>query len=63
MISDFFSLCPDAKTATEVPIETIERVIQSLGLQKRKAWRIRIFSEQYLDDEWTHITQLYGVGK
>lgn len=63
VISDFFSLCPDAKTATEVPENTIERVVTPLGLKRTRTKRIRIFSEQYLEDNWTHITQLYGVGK
>ncbi|XP_076893883.1 methyl-CpG-binding domain protein 4-like protein [Bidens hawaiensis] len=63
VISDFFDLCPDAKTATEVPQETIERLITSLGLQKVKSQRIHRFSLGYLWDDWTHITQLHGVGK
>lgn len=63
VISDFFDLCPDAKTASEVPQETIERLITSLGLQKVKAERIHRFSLGNLWDDWTHITQLHGVGK
>ncbi|KAJ0727316.1 putative DNA glycosylase [Helianthus annuus] len=63
VISEFFSLCPDAKTATEVPAETIEKLITPLGLQKVKTERIQRFSEGYLWDDWTHITQLHGVGK
>ncbi|KAI3814406.1 hypothetical protein L1987_19161 [Smallanthus sonchifolius] len=63
VISDFFSLCPDAKTTTEVPQETIERLITPLGLQKVKSERIHKFSQEYLRDDWTHITQLHGVGK
>ncbi|MFS8035319.1 putative DNA glycosylase [Helianthus anomalus] len=63
VISEFFSLCPDAKTATEVPAEAIEKLITPLGLQKVKTERIQRFSEGYLWDDWTHITQLHGVGK
>ncbi|KAJ0445666.1 putative DNA glycosylase [Helianthus annuus] len=63
VILEFFSLCPDAKTATEVPAEAIEKLITPLGLQKVKTERIQRFSEGYLWDDWTHITQLHGVGK
>ncbi|KAD4887881.1 hypothetical protein E3N88_19952 [Mikania micrantha] len=63
VISDFFSLCPDAQTTTQVPVEMIEKLITPLGLQRVKSKRIRNFSEAYLRDDWTHIAQLYGVGK
>ncbi|KAI7726688.1 hypothetical protein M8C21_008488 [Ambrosia artemisiifolia] len=63
VISEFFSLCPDAKTAIEVPAEAIERLLTPLGLQKIKTERIQRFSQGYLWDDWTHITQLHGVGK
>ncbi|XP_024993544.1 uncharacterized protein LOC112527259 isoform X1 [Cynara cardunculus var. scolymus] len=63
VISDFFSLCPDAKTATEVPAEIMQKVIQPLGLQRKRTKIIQTLSEQYIDDEWTHVTQLHGVGK
>ncbi|KAI3695630.1 hypothetical protein L1987_78629 [Smallanthus sonchifolius] len=62
VMSDFFSLCPDAKTTTEVPQETIERLITPLGLQKVKSERIHKFSQEYLRDDWTHMTELHGVG-
>ncbi|KAL4581471.1 hypothetical protein LXL04_017686 [Taraxacum kok-saghyz] len=63
VISDFFTLCPDAKTATQVPVDAIQVLIKPLGLQKKRSRMIQILSEQILDDEWTHVTQLYGVGK
>ncbi|KAJ9678057.1 hypothetical protein PVL29_022827 [Vitis rotundifolia] len=63
VISDLFTLCPDAKTATEVPTGMIEKVIETLGLQKKRAVMIQRFSREYLDDSWTHVTQLHGIGK
>ncbi|KAL9995794.1 putative DNA glycosylase [Helianthus debilis subsp. tardiflorus] len=63
VISDFFNLCPDAKTHTKVPAEAIENLLTPLGLQKVKTERIQRLSEGYLWDDWTHITQLHGVGK
>ncbi|KAL6013702.1 Methyl-CpG-binding domain protein 4-like protein [Asimina triloba] len=63
VLTDFFSLLPNAKAATEVADEDIREVIKSLGLQNKRAAMIRRFSEEYLEDFWTHVTQLHGVGK
>lgn len=63
VISDLFTLCPDAKTATDVPTKMIEKVIETLGLQKKRAAMIQRLSREYLDDSWTHVTQLHGIGK
>lgn len=63
VISDFFSLCPDAKACTEVPTTEIERIITPLGLQKKRAVMLQQFSMEYLSESWTHVTQLHGVGK
>ncbi|XP_004309787.1 PREDICTED: methyl-CpG-binding domain protein 4 [Fragaria vesca subsp. vesca] len=62
VISNFFSLCPTAKAATEVALRDIEEVIRSLGLHKR-AEMIQRMSEEYLGESWTHVPELYGVGK
>ncbi|CAI9266087.1 unnamed protein product [Lactuca saligna] len=63
VISDFFTLCPDAKTASQVPVQVIEELIKPLGLQKKRSIMIQILSEQILNDEWTYVTELHGVGK
>ncbi|KAL5766992.1 hypothetical protein ACOSP7_013561 [Xanthoceras sorbifolium] len=63
VIKNLFTLCPDAKTAIEVPTEEIEKVIQTLGLQKKRAMMIQRFSQEYLCENWTHVTQLHGIGK
>ncbi|XP_044477340.1 methyl-CpG-binding domain protein 4 isoform X2 [Mangifera indica] len=63
VISELFTLCPDAKTATEVAPEEIEKIIQTLGLQKKRALMIQRFSQEYLWEDWTHVTQLHGIGK
>lgn len=62
VISNFFTLCPTAKAATEVAVRDIEEVIRSLGLHKR-AEMIQRMSEEYLGESWTHVPELYGVGK
>ncbi|XP_057445312.1 methyl-CpG-binding domain protein 4-like protein isoform X2 [Lotus japonicus] len=62
VISDFFRLCPDAQTCTQVSKDEIVEVIRKLGLHKRAAMLQR-FSREYLEENWTHVTQLHGVGK
>ncbi|XP_062146338.1 uncharacterized protein LOC133854253 isoform X2 [Alnus glutinosa] len=62
VISDLFTLCPDAKTATEVTPEEIEKIIKTLGLQRKRAAMIQRLSQEYLWESWTHVTQLHGVG-
>ncbi|TYH52153.1 methyl-CpG-binding domain protein 4-like protein [Gossypium raimondii] len=63
VLSDFFTVCPDAKTATEVATEEIEKAIKTLGLQRKRAEMIQRMSQEYLWKEWTHVTELHGVGK
>ncbi|XP_062003696.1 uncharacterized protein LOC133721174 [Rosa rugosa] len=62
VLSDFFTLCPNAKAATEVATRDIEQVIRSLGLHKR-AEMIQRMSQEYLGESWTHVPELPGVGK
>ncbi|KAL6551393.1 Methyl-CpG-binding domain protein 4-like protein [Orobanche minor] len=63
VLSNFFQLCPNAKTVMEVATEEIEEVIRSLGLYKKRALGIQRFSEEYLNESWTHVTELNGAGK
>lgn len=51
------------QTAMGVATEKIEEVIRSLGLHKKRAVTIKMLSEQYLSESWTHVTDLIGVGK
>ncbi|XAR73098.1 hypothetical protein NMG60_11006943 [Bertholletia excelsa] len=63
IIWELFFLCPNAKVATGVPRENIEKVIKSLGLQRKRAIMIQRFSREYLGEKWTHVTHLHGIGK
>ncbi|XP_039139177.1 uncharacterized protein LOC120276485 isoform X2 [Dioscorea cayenensis subsp. rotundata] len=49
--------------AWKVEEEEIEEVIRNLGLQKTRAKKMKRFSQEYLGEDWTHVTQLHGVGK
>ncbi|PSS31765.1 Methyl-CpG-binding domain protein 4-like protein [Actinidia chinensis var. chinensis] len=63
VISELFTLCPNAKTATDVSTAEIEEVIKTLGLYRKRAVMIQRLSREYLQDNWTYVTQLHGVGK
>lgn len=63
ILSNFFALCPDAQTAVATDSSEIEKLTQRLGLQRKRAAMIQRLSKEYLSDEWTHVTQLHGVGK
>lgn len=43
--------------------EQIADKLRSLGLQRKRAKLIIKLSERYLEDDWTHVTQLPGIGK
>ncbi|KAL2474309.1 DNA glycosylase superfamily protein [Abeliophyllum distichum] len=51
------------QSATVVDKEDIEKVIRSLGLFRKRAVGIQHFSRAYLEEKWTHVTQLPGIGK
>ncbi|KAK8955946.1 hypothetical protein KSP40_PGU000678 [Platanthera guangdongensis] len=58
-----FLICPTAEAAILVSNDELTRIISSLGLQNKRARDIREMSRQYLEDWWTHVTELHGVGK
>lgn len=58
-----FLLCPDAEATIRVPEEEIEELIRPLGLQNKRSKMIKRMSEEYLSSDWTHVTQLHGIGK
>lgn len=63
VLRHLFLLCPTAEAAAHFPIDELTTIISSLGLQNKRARDIREMSRQYLQDWWTHVTDLPGVGK
>ncbi|KAF3334543.1 methyl-CpG-binding domain protein 4 [Carex littledalei] len=63
VVEDFFVLCPDAETTTEVDAQQIQNVISTLGLHNKRAHMIKRLSEEYLRPDWAHVTSLHGIGK
>ncbi|XP_028792172.1 methyl-CpG-binding domain protein 4-like protein [Neltuma alba] len=63
IISKFFDLCPDAQTCIQVPSNVLEKEIRSLGFQHERTKKLKRLSQEYLGKSWTHVHQLYGVGR
>ncbi|KAK6635169.1 hypothetical protein RUM44_000418 [Polyplax serrata] len=53
--------CPQALIVEDV--EVIEKLIQPLGLQKKRAVMLKKFSEEYLYKSWKYPIELHGIGK
>jgi methyl-CpG-binding domain protein 4 len=62
-VKGFFKRYPDPQTACCADTEKMVEYLAPLGLQVMKTSRIQQFSKEYVGKEWTHITQLCGVGK
>ncbi|KAK9723476.1 hypothetical protein RND81_05G001200 [Saponaria officinalis] len=63
VLSLFFRRWPNAEAAASANEIEISVVIASLGLHWKRSAMIRRFSSEYLSDDWTHVTQLHGIGK
>ncbi|XP_004231530.2 methyl-CpG-binding domain protein 4-like protein isoform X1 [Solanum lycopersicum] len=63
VVDEFFTLCPNAVAATEVAVEDIEKLLRPLGLYTKRSLSIPRLSQEYLGKNWTHVTQLHGIGK
>ncbi|CAN6246652.1 unnamed protein product [Urochloa humidicola] len=59
----FFRCYPDAQTASTADLEKMAEHLAPMGFQNVKAKRIQKFSKGYVEEGWTHIPQLCGVGK
>uniref|UniRef100_A0A0E0EP94 HhH-GPD domain-containing protein n=1 Tax=Oryza meridionalis TaxID=40149 RepID=A0A0E0EP94_9ORYZ len=62
-VKGFFKRYPDAQTAFSADPEKMAKYLAPLGLQRVKVNRIQRFSRAYVEEEWTYITELCGVGK
>jgi methyl-CpG-binding domain protein 4 len=60
----FFSKYPDAKSASRADPKSIELMIQSLGLSRRRSVSLVRMSNDYLLKDWKEQPDvLYGIGK
>ncbi|XP_021735505.1 methyl-CpG-binding domain protein 4-like protein isoform X2 [Chenopodium quinoa] len=63
VLSHFFDVCPNAEATIGTDVTRIASMIQSLGLHRKRAAMIQQLSREYISDDWTHVTQLHGIGK
>ncbi|XP_042441484.1 methyl-CpG-binding domain protein 4-like protein [Zingiber officinale] len=63
VLPGLFLMCPNAEAMSKVDEEEMEKVIHSLGLQKKPSNMLKRFSCEYLRDDWIYVTQLHGIGK
>eukprot|EP00210_Caulerpa_lentillifera_P009371 g8934.t1 len=63
VIWKFFAKWPDARSAMEAESEHIAKVIEPLGLGKKRAGYIKKFSQEYLQKRWRDPRDLTGLGK
>ncbi|XP_044386303.1 microtubule-associated protein futsch [Triticum aestivum] len=63
MLEGFFERYPDPWSAINADPDKMAEYLSPLGLQHVKTRNIKKLSKQYVGNEWTHITQLCGVGK
>uniref|UniRef100_A0A3B6MJU9 HhH-GPD domain-containing protein n=1 Tax=Triticum aestivum TaxID=4565 RepID=A0A3B6MJU9_WHEAT len=63
ILDGFFERYPDPWSAINADPDKMAEYLAPLGLQHIRTRNIKKLSKQYVGNEWTHITQLCGVGK
>jgi methyl-CpG-binding domain protein 4 len=62
-LDGFFKRYPDAQTACTADPEEMAAYLAPMGLQHSKRNRIQKMSKAYVEEEYTYITELFGVDK
>ena len=63
VIYDFFKAYPTPESITEDAIPDIVEHLGPLGFYNRRANTIFRFSQEYINKEFDHVSELYGIGK
>ncbi|XP_044954515.1 titin isoform X2 [Hordeum vulgare subsp. vulgare] len=63
MLEGFFERYPDPLSAINADPDKMAEYLAPLGLNNVRTRNIKKLSKQYVGNEWTHVTQLCGVGK
>lgn len=63
MIDIFFKEYPDANSLMSANLNELKDLIRPLGMYNRRANTLTRFSREYLENNWTSPTDLYGCGK
>lgn len=62
-IYDFFEAYPTPQSITEDAIPDMVERLRPLGFYNRRANTIFRFSQEYINKEFKHVSELYGIGK
>lgn len=60
---EFLDRYPTAHAVVDTDAEEIAKLLQPLGLHRKRADIIQRFSEEYLTKEWRYPDELHGIGK
>ena len=63
VIYNFFESYPTPESITEDSIPDIVEHLRPLGFYNRRANTIFRFSQEYINKEFNHVSELYGIGK
>jgi methyl-CpG-binding domain protein 4 len=63
VIYDFFDAYPSPQSVTEDSIPDIAERLRPLGFYNRRANTIFRFSNEYINKDYKHVSELYGIGK
>ncbi len=59
----FLRRYPDPEVAACANLEDLEKMLQPLGLSKKRALTLSKMSQQFLEKDWKEPIELYGIGK
>jgi len=63
VIYDFFEAYPNPQSITEDSLPDIAERLRPLGFYNRRANTILRFSNEYINKDYEHVSELYGIGK
>jgi methyl-CpG-binding domain protein 4 len=63
VIYDFFEAYPNPQSITEDSLPDIAERLRPLGFYNRRANTILKFSNEYINKDYKHVSELYGIGK
>ena len=63
LIWEFFKKYPAAPAAASADEKALEKLLQPIGLSKRRAKALVKMSKEYTSKKWKEPIELYGIGK
>lgn len=60
---EFFEMCPTPQKAISADREVMSTLLKPLGFQNRRTNNIKKMSQEFLDKQWNHVSELQGIGQ